>query len=344
MLATALSTMAQLGIPIADNKTVPPTQRAKFLGYLWRTDVSSGGGLVSLDPERWRSLGERLAAALAHLNSLDAQELRSLLGVLSWASCVITLGRAHMGSLYRALCRVGGNSMSPRQARATRVFLSAEAVTELHWWHHLTVLAGTQSVPPGRTFDSLLQLEPPTILCHTDASSLALGAWWRPVSDLHVPAQWLQATVPACFSVGSKWSWCELGPSSTQHAAWLTVSSCWLEAAAVLAAVRCWAGGPWAHKAVRICCDNLGVVCAWRKQSSPSPVLCSFVKAIAFECSLHSVCLFLDWVEGETNSLADAISRLQVHTASPPPALTSTPSFLGPAPLCVLSGGLSLVC
>lgn len=345
MLSTALAVMAQLGIPVAENKTVQPTQRAKFLGYLWRTDahVASGGGLVSLDPARWSALGQRLLAVLSQPDALCAQELRSILGLLAWASCVIPLGRAHTSALYRVLCGVGGNSMSARQARATRVTLSAAAISELHWWHRLTVVADDQAVPPGRSFDSLLNLQPATVTCSTDASSLALGAWWRPADEPHAPAQWLQAHVPACFTVGSKWRWCEPGSMDEQPTP-LTVSSCWLEAAAVLAAVHCWGGGPWANTVVRLQCDNLGVVHAWRNQFSASPVLCSFVQMIALQCSLHNVCLSLEWVEGATNCLADAISRLQVDSSSPPATLTSSPSFLGPAPWYVLSGGLSLTC
>lgn len=347
MLQTALDTMSRLGIQVAAHKTVQPTQRAKFLGYWWCTDVQR----VSLDPARWQALAaqvEALMQAAGQGRVVSAQDLRELLGLLVWASRVVELGRWQLAALHRVLFRAGGNSVSARVARGIAVHVTTGALQELGWWAALAqrgVAAGELGVAPGRSFTALRGTPPPTIVGNTDASSVALGAFWVPVAQTTSAgsAEWLQLFVPPAFRANSRWVWMEQGPDDPA-APTLRVSSGWLEAAAVLAAVRCWGPGSWRGHSVLLFCDNQGVVQAWGSQAAHSVVLKALVRAIALECAAWEIMLSIEWLAGKKNIVADAISRNQVGELPSPSVLSSTPSWWGLAPASVLTGGLSLHC
>ena len=205
MLQTSLDILSHLGVQVAAHKTVLPAQRVKFLGYWWYTDVQR----VSLDLARWHALGAQVGGMLqAALQDdwVSVQDLRVLLGLLVWASRVVDLGRLQLCALYRVLFRSGGNSARTRVASTIPVRMTPEALEELGWWAALAqraVLAGETGTAPGRSFAALMGPHPPTVICHTDASALALGAWWSPAdqADAPVSAEWLQFFVPPEFQV-----------------------------------------------------------------------------------------------------------------------------------------------
>ena len=150
--------------------------------------------------------------------------------------------------------------MSRRIAGGTPVCFTANARHELQWWSSLSHAAPLTADPPGRALADLLHHPTATMSCFTDASSDGLGAFFAPVGQVNTAggSVWLQLWVPHEFRAGKRFHWLEFGANDRAPLP-LPVSSGWLEAAAVLAAVRRWGPGPWRGHAITLYCDNESV-------------------------------------------------------------------------------------
>ncbi|MCG3771364.1 MAG: hypothetical protein JW384_02550 [Nitrosomonadaceae bacterium] len=90
LLDDLLAMMARLDIPVKDSKTVRATDEIKFIGFYWRPRAD----LVALDSGRWAKLEQEMWRIYIALDPWDVSvdDIRSLSGVLCWASKVIEYG------------------------------------------------------------------------------------------------------------------------------------------------------------------------------------------------------------------------------------------------------------
>ena len=120
-LATALSVLEYLGVPVAEHKTEGPSPRISFLGILIDTEAFELR-LPSDKIERLRTLLQSWGSKKA----CTRKELESLIGHLSHAASVIRPGRTFLRQLFSLL----------HIAKAPNHFvrLNAGARADLAWW------------------------------------------------------------------------------------------------------------------------------------------------------------------------------------------------------------------
>ncbi len=309
-LDTTIRLLQRLNVPIAHKKTVSPSQEVKFLGYWWSTKTRR----VTLDQGRWEQLAHELSSLLHEAQAtghVTVQALRELLGKLVWASKVLPHARLNTHALFAALTQARANSIPPAIARKTWLIIGPPQVAELQWWLALAS-SGVKSShepqsrsTPGRWYDWAVQPPQPQVIAHTDASGVALGVFWSTGGEA---PRWGRYMVPSEYAIGNVYELADYAAPGS--ATTVTVSSTWLEAAAVLAGVATWAE-KWKGLAVVINCDNQAMVQSWQGGHAQSPIISAYLRAISYFCSQYDITLFLHWLPGADNCVADAISRLE---------------------------------
>lgn len=146
--------LRSLGFSINWNKVIDPAQDIVFLGIR----INTRSGRLSLDPDK---VQETIALIDTHLKSprITKSKLQQLAGKLSWASNVVTSGRAMIGALYQC---IGKLKLPSHKARITWIG------EDLNWWHRALGLGYHQK----RIWD-----QRPSIGIFTDASQHGGGAF-----------------------------------------------------------------------------------------------------------------------------------------------------------------------
>ena len=121
VLATALDSLRQLGIPVAPSKTEGPTTLLTFLGILIDTHRLE----LRLPSEKLANLNTLIQGWIGR-RSCTRRELESLLGHLSHAATVIPQGRTFLRSLFSLLPHTSGPHHNLR--------LNLGARADIKWW------------------------------------------------------------------------------------------------------------------------------------------------------------------------------------------------------------------
>lgn len=151
----------QLGVPVAQDKTVGPSTVLTFLGI----EIDTVAMEVHLPREKLRSL-QALLGEWVEKRSCCRRELESLLGLLGHACCVVKEGKTFMRRLFELL------AVARKSQHYVR--LNAAARCDLCWWqsflaplNHHTLCQGIEKDKQRFTFA-------------TDASgSVDCGAIWQ---------------------------------------------------------------------------------------------------------------------------------------------------------------------
>ena len=192
-MSAMCSTFTLLGIPIADDKTVGPSQFVTYLGI----EIDS----VRLPPEKLQELLE-LLRGWSLIRKCTKRELLSLIGSLSFAAKVVKPGRMFLRRLI---------DLSTTVRRLDHhITLNAGSKADIQWW--LDFLPGWNGV-------CMIQsdlISSPTMSLFTDASDLGYGAlygnkWFSqpfPESFLHhhISIRELFAIVAAVYTWGVDWA------------------------------------------------------------------------------------------------------------------------------------------
>ena len=159
-----------------------------------------------------------------------------------------------------------------------RIRLNAEARADITWWRtFLPTWNGTAKfIDPN-------SVQVTDMLLYTDASgsdgcgAYYQGAWffyaWRP----HQHLQSIQ----------------------------------WKELFAIVAATLTW-GHQWQGKRVKFMCDNQAIVLAWQGQRSRDSHIMKLMRTLFMFAAQHNFTITMQHIPGNTNVLADAISRRQL--------------------------------
>ena len=165
-LALTLSTCAELGIPLAQEKIEGPVTALSFLGI----QLSSQHMSLTLPADKLQQLRSLLREFIQTPRVYNHSRFESLVGHLVHATKVCPLAKAYLNALFDFKA-----CLKPGQPRR----LNKEALTEIAWWD--TLLSQWQ----GTSVQQFLLLRHPDHHLFTDASgSWGCGAWCG--------TQWLQ--------------------------------------------------------------------------------------------------------------------------------------------------------
>ena len=257
-------------------------------------EIDAARHIARLPPDKFSAL-LTLIASWCDRSTCTKRELLSLVGHLSFAAKVVKPGRLFL----RRLIDV---SSSVTQLHH-RIHLSADTREDIVWWR--TFLPTWNGV-------SYLQDHPVSsddIFLYTDASALGIGGvfgrqWFAaPLSDFH----------------GISWF-----PDPTE-----SFDINFWELLALLAAFFVWSES-FRNKQVIIYTDNMPLVYVWSRGSRNARVM-RLVRALFMRTALFNANLVLRHIPGHDNTLADSLSRFQVHRFfSLHPTAEEAPSTIPP--------------
>ena len=268
---TAVQAFKDLGLPVAIEKTVPPTTCLPFLGIqLDSTDLS-----MSVPEEKQSELLALLHSWVGR-RKCTKTELLHLTGKLQHICKVVRPGRIFLRRLYDLTMKV--------ERGHHHIYLNEQGRGDIRWWIDFL---------PGWSRSSIIP-EPNIVLASdiqlfTDASKLGFGGIYG--------HRWIQGTWP---------------PNMLALNSGRAIDIDYLELFAIYAACATW-GYLWAGKRIVIHTDNLPITNVWQAGTSKSPRLMVLVRALFLEAANHQFLLFLKFIPGVQNTIADYISRFQVQ-------------------------------
>ena len=175
-----------------------------------------------------------------------------------------------------------------------RLLDTAHSVTRPHYW--VTMTADTR-----RDIQWWL-----AVLPDWNGTAPLINPYWTPPADTFL---YTDASLIGYGGVhGTEW-FCAAWPQATK--AW-TNSMSWMEMIPVLTACMLW-GHSWTGSRITMYCDNEGVVGAWTKGWSKEPRLMSLIRQtmyVAAKSGFEVRCVHLGT---RSNTVADSLSRLQIH-------------------------------
>ena len=231
---------------------------------------------VRLPQEKLANLKELVASWLGR-RSCSRQELQSLVGSLNYASFIVKPGKTFMRRLFELL------SLARRSQHRLRINTACRS--DLFWWH--SFLAPLNRASFFRVFPSRRsQFE-----VFTDASgSFGCGAIW----------------VPCWFQV--EWT----GTHTAHHKQLEADSITFKEVLPIVWALAVW-GPIWRGGLILVHCDNQGAVAAVNAGYSKSPRIMHVLRCLFFIRARFDLEVFVVHVPGAVNTMADAISRNNLH-------------------------------
>ena len=154
---TLLSLLAQLGIPISEDKLFPPSEEVPCLGIL----VNITRGTLSIPPDKLTQVNAKCAQwSLKH--KATKKQLQSLLGSLLYIHKCVKPARLFVNRILATLKAAPDNGY---------VTLNAEFIKDIAWFNAFLIQFN------GRTFFSK-QFHAPISNIYLDASLVGLGGVW----------------------------------------------------------------------------------------------------------------------------------------------------------------------
>lgn len=310
-LAAVLELCARLGVPMAPDKTLGPVTLLVFLGIELDTVLMEA-----------RLSASRLAELKGLLSVWDTSapiqqnELETLIGKLSFASCVVRPGRTFMQRLYKLLTEMKAQRRAGGKDALQRRKLCAHAREDVRWWQEF--------------------------LPHWNGKSMILEADWTDAADIFLFTdacdkgygavcgdQWFQGL----------WSEQQLAAAHVEK----RTSMPYLELHALVHAVSVWAP-KWRGKRITFRCDAIAAVGAIQTMCSNKDNMADLLRLLHTLAATHGFEFRVLHIAGERNVVADALSRmcdlptlLQLQKSAdkqptPAPAIPLSYTRAGPAP------------
>lgn len=306
---------ARLGIPINADKFKSegtPSTIIRFLGIC----IDSIKQISFLDTERITAIRSALAE-WADRKSCDATELQSLIGTLAFASRVVQTGRPFLRRMIDTLKQnreqlqpASSNSGRRRQASNRRIQLNSEFHADLRWWSaFIDDWNGLSIWYDDEWTDST------TLKLSTDSNRVGFGA--------------------VCGTAWFYGRWDEQQLAAANRVQ--TVSVPYLELYALVLAAATW-GHLWKGKRITFLCDCKPIVDTLQHSTTRNQHLMALVRCLHYIAYRHSFTFRCTHLSSRANSLADALSRVQVPAdvqrfISSNPALDRSPTLHLPLPI-----------
>ena len=160
-----------------------------------------------------------------------------------------------------------------------RIRITREAQADIDWWlDFLPQWSGSSlMLQPEWTLSIDMEL-------YSDASNLGYGAYWS-----------------------GKWFLSGWTPDQDP------LPIAWKELYAIVVACNAW-GPQWSGKRILFHCDNQTIVQTWERGSSKSPDIMALVRALYRVAAEHNFHVLVSHISGASNTIADALSRMQMET------------------------------
>lgn len=273
-LETLLGVFSRLGLPVAMEKLEGPTTSLDFLGFT----IDSQSMMVQLPPKKLTELTVLLQQWRGR-KSCTRRELESLAGKLAHAAKVVQPGKTFMGRIFQLLGGV-------RQAHH-RVRLNLSFRSDIEWWY--TFVERWNGVSLMRPSTGARR----SVHIWTDASGhFGCGAY-APATG-----EWIQAQWPHTYA---------------ERELQLRDESIALkELLPIVLACGVW-GSEWSNQTVVVHCDNMSVVALVNSGYSRVPSIMHILRCLFFIRAQFQLEVWATHVPGVENSLADAISRDNLH-------------------------------
>jgi hypothetical protein len=288
-LAAALRHCAQLGLPMAAEKTLGPATQLTFLGIELDTITLT----ARLSEERLGRLHSLLMDWIGRTHATITQ-LASLEGVLSWCTKVVRPGRSFLARIraWRKDRRLRGEGPHA---------LTTDVLKDVDWWLRFGREWNGVSVMYDVHWQNADKLE-----LFTDACETGFGASW-----------------------GNSWLYGRFNPVQLSRANKRNKpgkrSISFLELLALVLAAAAW-GDAWRGKKIRFRSDSTNVCFALRSRNSPVQRLMELVRHLATLAAKHQFDFDCVHIPGVLNVAADRLSRgdlpgffKEVPTADPQP-------------------------
>lgn len=291
----ALSIMDAAGVPWSrdkDEREGTPTTFLVFLGV----GIDTVAMQCRLSIERQAELRALLDEWLTK-RSCTIKELQSLIGKLTFAARMVRAARSFVRRLIDCLrcgrqaraahgrARSHGSGSSTRGGLMT-LHLPQWMFDDLRWWDRfITRWNGVSFIHQSWSSPAVARL-------YTDASEIGYGAV---CAERWMSVRWSGAHFAIARSAGGK-----------RH------STTWLELFAVLSALTSLAPVALANRRVLIFCDNEAAVAIIASGTSRAPALMDLLRAILLVAATHAIDIRAQHIAGTANTVADALSRLQV--------------------------------
>ena len=311
VLDRLLAMMKELNIPVKDAKTIRPTPEIKYVGFWWdpRRD------LVTLSRGRWADLEAELTRIELNLDmgGISAGEIRSLAGLLCWASKIVNHGMIYTRELYSVVADLGMSSATKAQAKHTLITSQAmmsRIRLDTSWWHDLctdyrTLEGGSYGRRISRIGMPPDYSEPLTLELYSDMSGGGLGGYWSGTSH------WCWAPMANDLTLDKK-------DHTRTH-----ISSGHGEASGILLCLLTflplWAARyPDRRPGARVVLhsDSTVAVSVWNSQRGREK-LRPYLRRLERLCAFYNIEFELKHIAGVDNVIADLISRLKDGVMTP---------------------------
>ena len=194
---TMVSLFTELGIPLADDKTVGPSQIVTYLGI----EIDATSQTIRLPPDKYDELVSMLAA-WKERKKCTKRELLSLIGSLSFASKVVKPGRIFLRRLI---------DLSTTVSKLDHhISLNVKSRADIDWWCQFLPFWNGRCVIQSDIVSSL------SISLFTDASGIGGGGvygdewfalpWPESHTSFHINILELLTIVAAVFTWGHEWA------------------------------------------------------------------------------------------------------------------------------------------
>jgi hypothetical protein len=298
LLREALALCDDLGLPMAQEKTVGPATKLVFLGI----ELDSLLMRARLPDDRLHQL-QRLMVDWGRKDHASVVELQSITGLLNFACAVVRPGRFYLRRIINHTARVAAIARS----RTAQFPITKAVLADIAWWQEF--LAEWNGVSLLYELD---WIESSKLELFTDACDTGYGASFGD--------QWM----------ANRWSPTELAMAHKTT----RISMPFLELRALVIAASTW-GVAWTGKKIVFRCDCKPVVQAISKCSSRSYKMMHQLRQLSTLACRYGFDFRCIHIPGETNTVADVLSRdgdCQAFRTLCPSAQRN-PSPLVPVPL-----------
>ena len=262
----------QLGVPLAENKTVGPTTCITFLGL----EIDTVLMLVRIPPEKLDKLKFMLDQVLSK-KKMALKELESITGLMAFCSRAIISARAFIRRFYDLIASVKNGK--PYYT----VRLNSEVKADARVWLNFLDQFNGQCYFPDRFWSTNESLE----LFTDSAGNVLLGC------GAYFQGHWVQ------------YQW----PSSWADTSILLDITC-LELIPIVLSFMIW-GRSFRNKKILLRIDNQALVSIVNKRTSKSKRVMILIRQLVFLTMNNNIQFRAQHIEGEHNAIADALSRFQ---------------------------------
>jgi reverse transcriptase-like protein len=268
-----------LGLPRNDTKDQCGTV-VSVLGY----EIDTGAFTLRIPVDKL-SKAHAITSQVLMSGSMSLHEVDSLAGFLGFCAPAVKLGRVFLRTLWSFSA-----TFPSGRSKFIRKRIHAELRHDLTWWRDL--------LPKWNGvcfFDSTVR---PIISLFTDASGIGMGGFYirgmEPFDSRLVPLNQAFAVPLPHFDSDAQFD--------------INI----YEMEAITLALQLW-GPLWASSTVQVFTDNTTAALGLSKQTLKSPANAPLRQALLLAAA-HDIILEPSWIEGSTNTLADALSRFDTVT------------------------------